>query len=104
MGAAIQGLGTSTIEIQGVDQLGGARHRIIPDRIEAGTFLIAALATGGEIRVRGVIPHHLGALLDKLEEVGARISTGKDWIFLRRQLYKLRDVERLQDEGKDTHL
>src|SRR3569833_4551555 len=68
MGAKIEGAGTSVIRIQGVDKLHGARHRIIPDRIEAATFIIAGALTGGDLLVSGCDPKHQGALLDKLEE------------------------------------
>jgi UDP-N-acetylglucosamine 1-carboxyvinyltransferase len=71
MGARIQGAGTERIEIEGVPELGGARHRIIPDRIEAGTLLAAAAITGGDVTVTGAEPRHLGATLAKLEECGA---------------------------------
>ena len=62
----------STIRVKGVDELHGARHRIIPDRIEAATFIIAGALTGGDLNVAGCDPHHLGALLDKLKEVGVK--------------------------------
>ena len=70
MGARIEGGGTSTIRVRGVAKLHGARHRIIPDRIEAGTFIIAGALTGGDLNVAGCDPHHLGALLAKLNEAG----------------------------------
>jgi UDP-N-acetylglucosamine 1-carboxyvinyltransferase len=70
MGAKIDGAGTPTIRIQGVEKLGGARHRIIPDRIEAGTYVVAGALTGGDLIVAGCEPAHLGALLQKLEECG----------------------------------
>lgn len=73
MGAKIKGQGTPIIEIEGVNALQGAEHKIIPDRIEAGTFIIAALITKGDIILRNVIYQHLGALIDKLEETGAQI-------------------------------
>jgi UDP-N-acetylglucosamine 1-carboxyvinyltransferase len=73
MGAKIEGAGTATIRIQGVEKLRGARHRIIPDRIEAGTFIIAGALTGGDLMVSGCDPRHLGALLQKLQEVGVKI-------------------------------
>ncbi len=73
MGAKIQGDGTSTIHIQGVEQLCGASHRIMPDRIEAGTFLIAGAITGGKVEVDQCNPDHLDALVEKLEEVGVEI-------------------------------
>jgi UDP-N-acetylglucosamine 1-carboxyvinyltransferase len=75
MGARIEGAGTSTIRIQGVSKLGGARHRIIPDRIEAGTFVIAAALTGGDLIVSNCEPTHLGALLEKLQECGVKIAS-----------------------------
>lgn len=73
MGAKIKGHGTPTIEIDGVKQLHGAEHRIIPDRIEAGTFMLASIITEGDILIKNVIPRHLGAVIDKLEESGAMI-------------------------------
>jgi UDP-N-acetylglucosamine 1-carboxyvinyltransferase len=75
MGARIEGAGTSTIRIQGVEKLHGARHRIIPDRIEAGTFVIAGALTGGDLTVTNCEPKHLGALLEKLEECGVTVTT-----------------------------
>jgi UDP-N-acetylglucosamine 1-carboxyvinyltransferase len=78
MGARIHGAGTERIEIEGVTELGGARHRIIPDRVEAGTFLVAGAITGGDVTVRDVVPAHLSAVLDKLEATGARLEVGPD--------------------------
>jgi UDP-N-acetylglucosamine 1-carboxyvinyltransferase len=83
MGARIHGAGTERIEIQGVPDLGGARHRIIPDRVETGTFLVAGAITRGDLTVRDVVPVHLGAVLDKLEATGARLDVGGDWIRVR---------------------
>jgi UDP-N-acetylglucosamine 1-carboxyvinyltransferase len=83
MGAHIQGAGTERIEIEGVRDLGGARHRIIPDRVEAGTFLVAGAITGGDVTVRDVVPGHLVAVLDKLEATGARLEVGPDWVRIR---------------------
>ena len=80
MGAKIRGAGTERIEIEGVRELGGARHRIIPDRVEAGTFLVAGAITGGDVTVRDVVPDHLIAVLDKLEAAGARLDVGTDRI------------------------
>ena len=74
MGAKIEGAGTSTIKVQGVSRLHGARHRINPDRIEAGTFLVAGAITGGDLIVANCNPAHLGAVIAKLEEAGARID------------------------------
>ncbi len=78
MGATIEGAGTPTIRVQGVEKLHGARHRIIPDRIEAGTFIVAAVLTGGDLTVTGCDPQHLGALLSKLEECGVHAATTAD--------------------------
>ena len=83
LGARIEGAGTPTLRIDGVEQLGGAVHRLIPDRIEAGTLLIAAAVTGGSATVRGVVPEHLDAVLQKLREAGAEIEIGGDWIAIR---------------------
>jgi UDP-N-acetylglucosamine 1-carboxyvinyltransferase len=74
MGARIAGAGTERIEIQGVPELAGVRHRIIPDRIEAGTLLVAGAITGGDVTITGAAPRHLTATLAKLEECGAVIS------------------------------
>ncbi|MEW6559846.1 MAG: UDP-N-acetylglucosamine 1-carboxyvinyltransferase [Pseudomonadota bacterium] len=83
MGAQISGDGTSQIRIRGVEALHGAVHSIIPDRIEVGTFLCAALAARGDVTVQGAEPAHQDALLDKLREAGAQIDTGSNWIRLR---------------------
>ena len=80
MGARIEGAGTPTIRIQGVERLHGARHRIIPDRIEAGTFIVAGALTGGDLNVVGCDPNHLTAVLQKLEETGVKIAHNQDTI------------------------
>src|ERR1700682_6515746 len=74
MGAKIEGAGTSTIRVKGVNKLHGARHRIIPDRIEAATFIIAGALTGGDLNVTGCDPRHLEALLQKLDEAGVKTA------------------------------
>lgn len=74
MGAKIKGQGTPVIEIEGVKHLHGAEHKIIPDRIEAGTFIIAGLITKGDILIKNVLPQHLGAVIDKLEEAGVSLK------------------------------
>jgi UDP-N-acetylglucosamine 1-carboxyvinyltransferase len=74
MGAKIEGAGTTTIRVQGVSKLHGARHRIYPDRIEAGTFLVAGAITGGELVLANCYPGHLSAIISKLEASGARID------------------------------
>ena len=78
MGARIEGAGTATIRVKGVNKLNGAKHRIIPDRIEAGTFIIAGALTGGDLNVASCQPRHLGALLQKLKEVGVRTAENGD--------------------------
>jgi UDP-N-acetylglucosamine 1-carboxyvinyltransferase len=83
MGARIQGAGTSTITVQGVAKLHGARHRINPDRIEAGTFLVAGAITGGDLNVDCCNPQHLGSLIAKLEQCGVRIEIGQDNVRVR---------------------
>ena len=83
MGAKIEGAGSSTIVVKGVAKLHGARHRINPDRIEAGTFLIAGAITGGDLNVDCCEPRHLGSLISKLEQCGVRIDVGKDNIRVR---------------------
>ncbi|HKZ50459.1 MAG TPA: UDP-N-acetylglucosamine 1-carboxyvinyltransferase [Dehalococcoidia bacterium] len=77
MGARISGVGTHTIEVEGVASLHGAAHNIIPDRIEAGTFAIAAAITGGDVEIEGARPDHLMAFTAKLQEVGVRIEPGR---------------------------
>ena len=78
MGANIEGAGTPTIHVKGVSKLKGAKHRIIPDRIEAGTFLIAGAMTGGDLIIAGCDPTHLDALLSKLKEVGVKTKSTAD--------------------------
>ena len=80
MGAHIEGAGTSTIRVKGVAKLHGAKHRIIPDRIEAGTFILAGAITGGDLNVAGCAPEHLTALLQKLAETGVRTAVTGDSI------------------------
>jgi UDP-N-acetylglucosamine 1-carboxyvinyltransferase len=82
LGAKIDGAGSSTITVQGVDELGGGDYSVLPDRIEAGTYLVAAAMTGGKIRVVDAAPETLEAVLIKLGEAGAQITTGDDWIEL----------------------
>ena len=82
MGARIEGLGTSTITVEGVDRLTGCEYHVVPDRIETGTFLVGAAVTRGKIRVRDTVPDVMHAVLDKLREAGADITTGDDWIGL----------------------
>lgn len=80
MGARLEGEGTTTIRIQGVERLHAARHAVLPDRIETGTYLVAAAATRGRVRVTGTQPDMLDAVLVKLQQAGAKLSTGTDFI------------------------
>ncbi len=92
MGAKVKGAGTDEIVIEGVEKLGGADHRVIPDRIEAGTFLVAAAISGGKIKIVDVIPRQIESVLDKLREAGCQIETGEDWISLSAPVGKLKSV------------
>lgn len=80
MGAVISGHGSNTITIEGQDQLSGFDYRVLPDRIEAGTFLVGAAMTGGKVRALQAAPQTLDAVLAKLEDAGAHVNTGPDWI------------------------
>ncbi|MCF0253213.1 MAG: UDP-N-acetylglucosamine 1-carboxyvinyltransferase [Duodenibacillus sp.] len=80
MGARIRGAGTQVIEIEGVEQLHGVEHKVVGDRIEAGTFLCAAMAAGGDVIVSGIAPSLLEAVIGKLRDAGGAIQTGDDWI------------------------
>jgi UDP-N-acetylglucosamine 1-carboxyvinyltransferase len=82
MGARIAGAGTDMIEIEGVDALHGTHYSVLPDRIESGTFLVAAAMTGGHIRIKNTAPPIMDAVLQALRETGAEISLGEDWIEL----------------------
>lgn len=92
MGAKIEGAGSDTITIEGVSTLNGGSHQVIPDRIETGTYLVAGAMTGGKVKVRNVQPNHLEAVVDKLREAGAEITSGRDWICLDRQDQELKAV------------
>jgi UDP-N-acetylglucosamine 1-carboxyvinyltransferase len=80
MGAKVRGAGTGTLRIEGVDVLFGAEHHIIPDRIEAGTFMVAAAITGGNVLVKGAVPEHLSSLIAKMEEMGITIREEEDGV------------------------
>ncbi len=82
MGADVRGAGTDTLEIVGVESLSGTEYRVMPDRIETGTYLVAGAITGGHVRVRDTRPDLLEAVLVKLREAGAAVTTGDDWIEL----------------------
>ncbi len=83
MGAKIEGDGTDTIVIQGVTDLRPARHTIIPDRIESGTFMIAAAMTRGEVEIEGCCPKHLGALMERLESAGTKLDITPNGILVK---------------------
>jgi len=83
MGARIEGAGTARMVIEGAPELGGARHRVIPDRIEAGTLIVAGAITGGDLTVSGLAPEHLSAVLAKLEECGVGLEVGADRVRVR---------------------
>ena len=93
LGANIEGAGSSTITIKGVDKLGGGEYAVLPDRIEAGTYLVAAAMTGGRIRLTNVAPDTLEAVLIKLSEAGASITSGDDWIELDMQGRRPKSVD-----------
>jgi UDP-N-acetylglucosamine 1-carboxyvinyltransferase len=82
MGAKIEGAGTATLVIEGVERLSGTSYEVLPDRIETGTFLVAGAITGGKVMAKHARPKTLDAVLSKLEDAGAHINTGEDWIEL----------------------
>lgn len=82
MGAKIEGAGTDKITIEGVEKLHGAEYTVLPDRIETGTYLVAAAITGGSVKLKDTYPPHCDAIIAKLEEAGADIETGDNWIIL----------------------
>jgi UDP-N-acetylglucosamine 1-carboxyvinyltransferase len=93
MGAQIEGAGTNRIVIQGVSRLHGTTYRVLPDRIEAGTFLVAAAITGGHVRLRRVQPIYLEAIVQKLREAGAAVEIGDDWVSLDMRGRELQSVD-----------
>jgi len=93
MGAKIEGAGTDTISIEGVERLSGTSYQILPDRIETGTYLVAAAMTGGHVRLKDTRPELLESVLSKLTECGADISWGDDWIELDMRGRKLRAID-----------
>jgi UDP-N-acetylglucosamine 1-carboxyvinyltransferase len=93
MGAKIEGAGTNRIVVEGVEELSGATYRVLPDRIEAGTFLVAGAMTRGRVKLKHADPTHLEAVLKKLREAGAAIDTGADWIELDMRGRTLRAVD-----------
>jgi len=95
LGARVYGAGTDTISVEGVDSLNGGSYRVLPDRIETGTYLVGAAMTGGRVVVRDTRPDLLDAVLGKLREAGARIEAGPDWISL--------DMEGRRPRAVDVH-
>ncbi|MFP4648417.1 MAG: UDP-N-acetylglucosamine 1-carboxyvinyltransferase [Halorhodospira sp.] len=83
MGGCVEGAGTPTLRIEGVERLRGIHHWVLPDRIETGTYLVAAAMTGGEVRLKDTAPELVTTVLDKLRDSGAKIQTGRDWVALR---------------------
>jgi UDP-N-acetylglucosamine 1-carboxyvinyltransferase len=98
MGAEIEGAGTSTIRVRGVERLHGAAHRIIPDRIEAGTFLIAGALTRGDLLVSGCEPEHLRALIAKLHQAGVEVTEPRPGVLRVRTPGKLKSVDVTTEE------
>ena len=94
MGAKISGYGTDMIEIDGVDTLRGTKHKPLPDRIEAGTFMIAAAITRGDVEINNIVPEHSNAVIEKLVEAGAEITSTNNSIRVKmRQRPKAVDIE-----------
>ena len=93
MGAKVEGAGTSVIRVTGVSSLSGASHSVVPDRIEAGTYAMAAAMAGGEVTLTKVRPAHISALLDKLVEAGVEVSQGADTVTLKRNGARLKAVD-----------
>jgi UDP-N-acetylglucosamine 1-carboxyvinyltransferase len=97
MGAKIEGAGTPTITVTGVTRLHGATHAVVPDRIETGTYAMAAAMAGGEVRLTGVRPAHVSGLLNKMREAGVEVSTGDESITVKRNGARLKAVELTTD-------
>ncbi|MCK4994604.1 MAG: UDP-N-acetylglucosamine 1-carboxyvinyltransferase, partial [Candidatus Omnitrophica bacterium] len=93
MGAKIKGQGTPLIKVEGVKRLNGATHTVIPDRIEAGTFIIAAVITGGDLVIENARAEHLSALIDKLKQVGVKVNVRGDTIVVKRKAVLLKPVD-----------
>jgi len=105
MGAKVRGAGTGTLRIEGVDVLFGADHNIIPDRIEAGTFMVAAAITGGNVLVKGAVPEHLSSLIAKMEEMGVEISEEMDGVrVISPEKLKAVDIKTMPHPGFPTDM
>ncbi len=105
MGAKITGAGTSTIKIEGVDYLGKCFHEVIPDRIEAGTYIIIGALCGNPLKIDNIIPEHVDALLSKLEEIGVDMQVGADYVIVTRsEKYKPTNIKTAVYPGFATDL
>lgn len=105
MGAKISGIGTSTMIVEGAGELYGCEHSVVPDRIEAGTFLCAVAITGGRVVLRNAAPKTMEVVLDKLVEAGAVIEAGDDWIAIdMRQRPKAVDIRTVVHPGFPTDM
>jgi UDP-N-acetylglucosamine 1-carboxyvinyltransferase len=105
MGAVIEGAGTPTVRVTGSDRLGGSRHAVIPDRIEAGTYVAACAMAGGEIEIQRCVPGHLRAVVDKFRETGVRIEEGPDNLRVRApRRVRASDVRTLPYPGFPTDM
>ena len=105
MGANVRGAGTGTIRIEGVDQLFGVDHAIIPDRIEAGTFMVAAAITRGNVLVKGAVPEHLSSLIAKMEEMGVTILEEEDGVrVIGPEKLKAADIKTMPHPGFPTDM
>jgi UDP-N-acetylglucosamine 1-carboxyvinyltransferase len=96
MGAKITGIGSNTLKIKGVKTLKGCKHKITGDYLEAGTFAIAAAATKGNVKVKGINPEHLDSVWQKLEEVGINFSLGEDWVHIKPSRKSFKAVKKLK--------
>ena len=105
MGAKITGAGTSTIKIEGVDYLGKCFHEVIPDRIEAGTYIIIGALCGNPLKIDNIIPEHVDSLISKLEEIGVDIQVGADYVIVTRgEKYKSTNIKTAVYPGFPTDL
>lgn len=105
MGGNVRGAGTGTIRIEGVDSLHGAKHLIIPDRIEAGTFMVAAAITKGNVIVKGAVPEHLTSLIAKMEEMGVTIIEEEEGIrVIGPETLKAVDIKTMPHPGFPTDM
>jgi UDP-N-acetylglucosamine 1-carboxyvinyltransferase len=93
MGAKIQGAGTDKIVIQGVEKLHGTTYEVLPDRIEAGTYLVAGAISGGNVRIKNTRPEHLDAVIAKLQEAGAKVGIGDNWIEVDMRKRRLKSID-----------